>query len=228
MKLYYDLHIHSALSPCAEDEMTPNNIVNMALIKELDAIAIADHNAVDNVEAAMKVADGTGLIVIPGVEIQTLEDIHVLCLFKSLENMKAFMLQFDPYLPKLAHREKFGTQLIMDENDEIVSNKPYSLMFASNLGIARLREMVLGHSGAFVPAHVNKSSMSLLSNLGFFPEDLHIVAVEEHLSSRKVDLGNFKVLHNSDAHNLAQISERENFIEVDCKSIECIFDYLEN
>ena len=84
MKAYYDLHIHSALSPCGDEDMTPNNIVNMSLLKGLDVIAVTDHNSCGNVRAVMEVA-GDRLLVIPGLEVETAEEVHVLCYFPTLE-----------------------------------------------------------------------------------------------------------------------------------------------
>ena len=89
MMIAVDLHIHTALSPCADDDMTPNNIVNMALIKGLDAIAITDHNSCDNVEAVIKVA-GDRLLVVPGMEVQTREEVHLLCYFDDLDKLIHF------------------------------------------------------------------------------------------------------------------------------------------
>ena len=81
MKFYYDLHIHSSLSPCADDDMTPNNIVNMALIKGLDVISLTDHNSTKNVEAVHELCQHKGIKFIPGIEVQTKEEVHVLCYF---------------------------------------------------------------------------------------------------------------------------------------------------
>ena len=98
MKVYYDLHIHSCLSPCGEEEMTPNNIVNMAMIKGLDVIAIADHNASQNVAAATAVAKKRDIVVIPAMELQTAEEVHLLCLFKAPEALEAFQIVVDQHL----------------------------------------------------------------------------------------------------------------------------------
>ena len=90
MKIRYDLHIHSALSPCGDADMTPNNIVNMALICGLDMIAVSDHNTAGNVDAVMKVGQTAGITVVPAMEVETMEEIHVLCLFPTLESLLDF------------------------------------------------------------------------------------------------------------------------------------------
>ena len=95
MKLFYDFHIHSALSPCAENEMTPNNIVNMALLKDLDIISITDHNSIKNLEAFDFLTKSLDLLFVPGIEIQTSEDIHVICLFKTIHIIQYKRLIFN-------------------------------------------------------------------------------------------------------------------------------------
>ena len=97
MKLYYDFHIHSGLSPCSSDDMTPNNIVNMSIIKGLDAIAITDHNGISNVRVACEIGEKNGLIVVPGIEIQTIEDVHIVALFQSIKDIEEFYKQIENY-----------------------------------------------------------------------------------------------------------------------------------
>ena len=121
MRLYYDLHIHSSLSPCGDNDMTPNNIVNMAKLNELDIIAITDHNSCKNCAAAIKVGNEVGVTVVPGMELTTSEDIHVVCLFPDLESAEAFDNYVCERLMKFPNEaDIFGHQYIMDENDEII------------------------------------------------------------------------------------------------------------
>jgi len=123
MKTAVDLHIHTALSPCADQDMTPNNIVNMALLKGLDVISITDHNSCDNVAAVMKAAEGK-ILVLPGIEVQTREDIHLLCYFESIETLKDFDCELRSHLYKLDNRpEIFGHQYIMDHRDRIIGER---------------------------------------------------------------------------------------------------------
>ena len=123
MKYYYDLHIHSSLSPCGDEDMTPNNIVNMAILKGLDIIAVTDHNAAGNVEVIMKRGARKQLIVVPGIEIESAEDVHILALFPDLDSCLATERSVREALPFIKNRaEIFGRQLLMDEADEITGD----------------------------------------------------------------------------------------------------------
>ncbi|MDR1703142.1 MAG: PHP domain-containing protein, partial [Clostridiales bacterium] len=129
--LLCDLHNHTALSPCAENDMTPNNIVNMAMLCELDAIAITDHNSAGNALAVIKAAEAIGapLIVVPGMEAESSEEVHTVCLFPDMDKLTAFNEWISAGMPKIKNKPGiFGEQYIMDENDEIVGeHKPLLL-----------------------------------------------------------------------------------------------------
>lgn len=118
MLIHYDFHIHSALSPCAEMEMTPHSIVGMAAVKGLQAIAVTDHNSIENVRAAMRVGDAYDVVVLPGIEVQTKEDVHILCLFAKWEQLESFYAALEPYRIRVLHQpDKFGRQVIFTEED---------------------------------------------------------------------------------------------------------------
>ena len=131
MRLYYDLHINSSLSPCGDNDMTPNNIVNMAKLNELDIIAVTDHNTCRNCSAAIKVGEEVGLTVVPGMELTTSEDIHVVCLFPDLESAEKFDKYVYERLMKIPNEaDIFGHQYVMNENDEIATS---FLVYVSSL-----------------------------------------------------------------------------------------------
>ena len=118
--LYYDLHIHSCLSPCGDDDMTPANLVGMAAVKGLDVIALTDHNTCKNCPAAMHHGAEYGVTVIPGMELTTEEEIHVICLFPSLQDALSFDTRIGSKLMPFPNREDiFGKQQIMNEKDEV-------------------------------------------------------------------------------------------------------------
>jgi len=120
-RYFYDLHIHSALSSCAENDMTPNNIVNMALLKGLDFIAITDHNSAENVKAVMKCAQNKDIIVVPGMELETAEEVHLACLFPDLESVIEYSRKIYSSLPEIKNNERiFGQQLVVDSGDKII------------------------------------------------------------------------------------------------------------
>ena len=217
MKLYYDLHIHSALSPCGDNDMTPNNIVNMAYLKGLDIIAVTDHNSCGNVRAVQKAAEGK-LMVIPGMEIETSEEVHILGLFPSIESAEEMEGVIKTLSTPIKNRpEIFGNQYYMDENDEIVGEEERLLVTATGLDIYTAVENILRLGGVPIAAHIDRTSYSVLSNLGFIPPDLNIAAVEITSANRDAMIdtyADYVILTSSDAHYLGDISERNCFIEV--------------
>ena len=217
MKLYYDLHIHSALSPCGDNDMTPNNIVNMAYLKGLDVIAVTDHNSCGNVRAVQRAAEGK-LMVIAGMEIETSEEVHVLGLFPSIEAAEEMETALAASAAPVKNRpEIFGNQYYMDENDEIVGEEERLLVTATGLDIYDTVENILRLGGVSIAAHIDRTSYSVLSNLGFIPPDLKIGAVEITSANRDAMIdryADYVVLTSSDAHYLGDISERNCCIEV--------------
>ncbi len=234
MLMAYDFHIHSVLSPCAEMEMTPNSIVGMAAVKGLQAIAITDHNSIENVKACMEVGEQYGVIVLPGIEVQTKEDVHVLCLFSEWTQLALFNQALEPYRILVNHQpEKFGRQVIMTSEDEEVGDLEYSLYFSYAVGLSQLFEMVDGLTGAFIPAHVDRKSFSVISNLGFVPFDLPIHTLEyssacdiEKFQNMNPLVKNYSILVDSDAHQLVDINEPIHSIEVNALTANAIIEKL--
>lgn len=229
MKLYYDLHIHSCLSPCGDDEMTPNNIVNMAYIKGLDVIALTDHNIGQNVKSVMACAETLGILVVPGMEVQTKEEIHALCYFPSLINLENFEMALDAYRMKIPNRvDKFGNQWIMNESDEIVDDYPYALILSLSVGLEELDALVVANQGVMVPAHINKGANSLIKYLGFVPSELRgrTMEVFNKVSIDPNLIEESRIIYNSDAHFITDINEREHFMNVDAANIESVIKYL--
>ncbi len=229
MRFFYDLHIHSALSPCGDTDMTPNNIVNMALLKGLDIIAVSDHNSCGNVRSVQKAA-GDRLLVIPAMELETSEEVHLLCLFPDLESASKMEDAIRSKTPFIKNRpEIFGNQYYFDENDNILGEEESLLVRATGIDIYSAVKMAGELGGVAVPAHIDRSSYSILSNLGFIPPDLKIGAVEITSDGREAMAEEYKslaVLTNSDAHYLWDISERDYFIELPEKSISCVLSHL--
>ncbi len=236
MKLSYDLHIHTALSPCASDDMTPNNIVNMAAIKGLDIIGITDHNSTENCASVIKAAKNKELLVVPGVELQTSEEVHLLCFFENLLNLREFQDVIDSSMVKGKNiSEIFGNQLIMDEKDHVVGQKQHMLLTSSGLSLNRAVELVSEMGGVVVPAHIERKSYSIITNLGFVPPELNLSYLEIYQPGNLPDLTakfdylkNYKYLFNSDAHELGCISEPERFIECKSKSLYEVINTIKN
>lgn len=228
MKYYYDLHIHSDLSPCGSEDMTPNNIVNMSYIKGLNIISVTDHNTTENLPAILELSKSIGLLAIPGIEVTTKEEVHVLCYFEDIcDAIKFGRLIYDS-LPSIKNIPSiFGKQNIYNSSDEIIGSLDKLLINASPYSLNEINIMIRKYHGIMIPAHINKKSNSLLGVLGFIPNNLQINLVEIYskLEVSEKLIKNCKIIKNSDAHNLTDISEKENFMEL--KSIENIYEYLE-
>lgn len=228
--IYYDFHIHSALSPCGDKDMTPNNIVNMAALSGLSAIAISDHNTVGNVRAAMEVGKACGVTVLAGMEIETAEEVHILTLYPDIEAAEKAAKVIYKSLPDIKNRpEIFGEQIFMDCEDNIAGYEEKLLISPSSLSINEVFDLVKSVGGIFVPAHVDRHSYSVLTNLGFIPDDIDIRNIEvskstadlsAYLESRP-ELSKYRIFRNSDAHYLQDISVAE--ANLDEKDVYDIF-----
>lgn len=216
MKYYYDFHIHSCLSPCSSDDMTPNNIVNMAKLKGLDVIAVTDHNTCKNCEAVIAVGKKEGLLVLPALELQTSEDIHILCYFPTLEKAKEFEEKELGNMTFIKNNEEiFGKQIIMSDEDNEIGFIENLLINSSGISIDSIGEMVKKYSGAVVPAHIDRDSYSVLEVLGEISEELNFKCVEiSKTENAQTYQEKFRIITNSDAHHLWDISEKENFINL--------------
>lgn len=209
--------------------MTPNNIVNMALLKELDVIALTDHNSCKNLEVTATLAKEAGLLFVPGVEVQTKEEVHLLCYFPSLTNAMDFDRYLDEYRLLIPNNiNKFGQQSVMNERGEQVDEFAPSLLFSIDKDIEEIVTMVRHYRGVVVPAHINKSTNSILVNLGFIPPELcfHTVELFGTATLESLNLKGYQVLRNSDAHYLAHISEPVNYMPVKERSVQAVLDYI--
>lgn len=231
MKLYYDLHIHSALSPCGDEDMTPNNIVNMAYIKGLDIIAITDHNSCRNARAVMDAGKGV-IKVVPGMEITTSEEVHALCLFPDIESAEDMDNYVRSKMSGIKNQpEIFGRQLIMNAEDEIVGEEENLLINAVNIDIYEASAETKKRGGLFIPAHIDKSSYSVTANLGFLPPDLYVDGLEitaKGLEKYSEMYSEYGIITDSDAHYLGNISEKENCLNAENKTIQKILEFLCN
>lgn len=212
---YYDFHIHSCLSPCGDSDMTPGNIAGMAFIKGLQVVALTDHNTCRNCPPFLKAAEEYGLIAIPGMELTTQEEVHVLCLFAELEDA----LLFDSYvyehlLPIPNNPDIFGKQELYNEKDEVIGEEPYLLINATDISFDSVNELMTRFHGVMIPAHLDKQTTSLLSNLGFIPPDSQFKVAELHqlenlhrIMKDNPYLNQCRIICNSDAHYLEHIHE---------------------
>ena len=236
LSLSYDLHIHSCLSPCGDDERTTANIVGMAFVKGLDVIALTDHNAVRNCIAAKEVADAYGLTLICGMELTTAEECHVVMLMPSLEKA----LELDEYvharlMPIKNDPRIFGKQEVRDSDDNVISTEDTLLITATSISFGEAFSLAESLGGVAIPAHVDKSTTSVISNMGFIPPESTFRTAEfkntdnvERYKELYPYLKNCKIITSSDAHYLQDINEPVNFIHAREKSADAIIDAIRN
>jgi hypothetical protein len=208
-----ELHVHTVLSPCAEVEMLPPLIVQEALERGINLIAVTDHNASANVSAVQRAAVGTDLTILPGMELQTREEVHLLCLFDNLDQLADWQGQVDRALPNLKNDpEHFGDQFIVDETGEFLCREERLLLTSTTFSIEAAFAAVDQLGGMVIPAHVERTAFGLFPVLGFIPAGLPIVALE--ISSRlpagaaarvHPQLAEHPLLVGGDAHMLDQI-----------------------
>jgi len=229
--MFVDLHIHSCLSPCADDDMTPANICGMAHIKGLDAIAVTDHNTARNLPYVKEAADFYHLILLPGMEVTTREEVHLLGYFPTVDDALEAGEVFSSHLPKMPNRPKFfGNQFIMNTDDEIMGEETRMLIGATDLDLAECTEIIRNRGGVAIPAHINRGSNGLLVNLGLMPEEpaFPVVEVARHLDIHPSVVKDRMVLYSSDAHQLGNIMEAEFDFQVERFSLGGLFDTLKN
>ena len=226
MSTYYcDLHIHSCLSPCGDEDMTPGNIVGMAVLNGLNIVALTDHNSVKNCPAFYKIAKDFGIVPVAGVEVTTSEDVHAVCLFRSLEAAMSFGELLDAKrFPVKNKPDIFGKQSIVNENDEIVGEEEFLLINAVNLSLDETFDEVTKRGGVCYPAHIDRSANGIIAMLGDFPPEPSFSAFElNDIGLLDEALKKFSVLSerklvwvaSSDAHYLTDISEKGFAIDLD-------------
>lgn len=220
MRYFYDLHIHSCLSPCADDDMTPANIAGMAKLNGLSVIALTDHNSTKNTKAFYAACEQMGIIPIAGIEVTTAEDIHLVGLFPDLASAKAF----DTYLQD--HRilyknpvDIYGHQFLYDINDTVIGEDPYLLSNALTLSLDEAIAALKEYGAVVYPAHIDREANGMVSVLGSVPTEYGFITVEIH-DPQNTDSSLAKclpsipqVLHSSDAHFLWDIADALHYFE---------------
>ncbi len=228
MGTFCDLHLHSCLSPCADDDMTPWNMVGMAKIKGLDVIAITDHNAALNAEDAIEAGREYGVEVIPGMEITTREEVHMLGYFYSLENALAAGEEVYEHLaPVVNNPLLFGNQTIMRNGDTPSGTLEKLLINATDLSVDDVCALIRKHGGIPIPAHINRGSNGMIGALGLMPflPEYPVVEVYRQIPCPAYATKGRTILHSSDAHHLEDIQEK--VFELDCPpSAKGVLDWI--
>lgn len=234
MNLKYDFHLHSCLSPCGDNDMTPYNLVNMAKLLGYDIIALTDHNSCLNCPAALKAGEEAGITVVPGMELCTSEEIHAVCLFPDLKKALEFSDYVKSTMPPVKNDASiFGEQIVMDSTDRIIGNEEILLTAASGISIDDAVKEVSRFGGAVFPAHLDRASYSVLSVLGFMYPEMGFAAAEfthkayiPQYEEKHPLLKEMKKLRNSDAHYLENMVEPSVEIDLPECSAEAVVSYL--
>ncbi|MFO7997757.1 MAG: PHP domain-containing protein [Bacteroidales bacterium] len=212
-----DLHVHSVLSPCGDLEMSPARIVEEAARKKIDILGIADHNSTLHGPLIKRLAAEKGIFVLCGAEVTTKEETHCLAFFEDLEKLGIFQQYLEDHLPDIANNPRyFGYQVVVDENGLILEQIDKLLISALDQTIEQLEEKVHGLGGLFIPAHIDRPSYSLISQLGFVPPGLRADAFEVSRLTTPADmvkkfpyLEGRSFIGGSDAHQPEQIGSRK-------------------
>lgn len=230
-----DIHIHTVLSPCGDIDMSPINIVNKAVSLNLDIIGITDHNSTLHCELIKKIGEKHELFVLMGAEVTTKEEVHCLAFFEDTISLKAFQQYLEEHLPPIVNDvDRFGYQVVVDENEDIIDQVEYLLISGINQSIDQVERKVHELNGLFIPAHIDKKSTSLISQLGFIPPDLKADALEISSNWEKspevvamAKMTNLPLITNSDAHFIEQIGKQYTIFSLNELSYKGIKEALE-
>ena len=221
IRLPYDLHIHSCLSPCADDDMTPCDIAGLAAVNGLKLAALTDHNSVKNCPAFCAAADAYGLVPVPGMELCTAEEIHLVCLFPALACAMAFGACVEERLLPVKNRPAiFGNEIVTDADGNETGREERLLITAAQLPLAEAASLCRAHGGACFPAHIDREANGILGVLGALPETPAFGTVELHDRARRAefaarpDVAGRRILVSSDAHRLSDLLDADGAEEI--------------
>ena len=222
-RYFYDLHLHSCLSPCADNDMTPSSIAGMGMLAGIRIMALTDHNSTANCPAFFRAADAVGVIPVAGMELETAENIHVVCLFEALAGAMSFGEEVAARRFPICNKpEIYGDQLIVDHDDNELGRDPLLLVVATGIPLTVVPEIVGRHGGVCYPAHVDRPSNGIIAILGDLPPDFPTECVElndmsrrDELSASYHSLSGKKFLAGSDAHRLDAIRDAEHSVNLD-------------
>ena len=222
MRYTYDLHNHSCLSPCADNDNTPNNIAGMAYLSGIKIVALTDHNSAKNCPAFYEAAERYGIVPIAGMELTTSEDIHLVCLFENIDSA----LNFDRYLQERRvlfknRADIFGEQLIMNGKDEVIGEDEHLLSNATTISLDEAPDLIKSYGGVCYPAHIDRDANGIIAILGTVPPTPDFNAYEMRDGNRiseykeKYGLSDKLIIVSSDSHYLTDINETNNFFELE-------------
>lgn len=207
-----DLHIHTCLSPCGDLEMLPRGIVEGARARGIDMIGVCDHNSAENLEAVLRAAEGAPLRVLPGVEVTTREEVHILGIFEDAREAEDLQELVYAHLGGENDENFFGEQVVVDERGEVLRLNKRLLIGATTLSVDQVVGAIVARGGMAVASHVDRPSFSIVSQLGMVPEGMPFDALElspnlspDDARERFPDCRRYPLLRSSDAHFLRDI-----------------------
>lgn len=220
-RYYYDLHIHSCLSPCGDADATPGNMAGMGALAGLQIMALTDHNTCRNCPAFFEAAARYGIVPVAGMELTTAEDIHVVCLFPALEAALGFDRVVESRRIRIANRpDIFGEQWVMNGEDEVIGSEPDLLTNATTISLEEAPRLAADWGGVCYPAHIDRPSNGILAVLGCLPAEPVFPCVElqdganEPAYRQQYLTPDTRVVVSSDAHYLWHIRDKERYIEL--------------
>ncbi|MBQ1202648.1 MAG: PHP domain-containing protein [Clostridia bacterium] len=221
-RYYYDLHIHSCLSPCGDDDCTPHNLAGMGALAGLQIMALTDHNTCRNCPAFFEATRQHGIVAVPGMELTTAEEVHMICLFPTLEAALAFDEEIAARRIHIPNRpEIFGNQWVMDAQDKVLAEEADLLSNATTVTIEESVPLAAQYGGIAYPAHIDREANGIVAVLGSLPETPQFSCVELHDGTRETEfraahgLEKTRVVVGSDAHYLWDIRDKERYLELD-------------
>lgn len=214
--------------------MTPNNIANMAALSGCEIIAITDHNTCKNAASVMKAGESCGLLVLPGMELCTSEEAHVVCLFETLEGAMGFDAYIYKNMPHVKNKaEIFGEQRMLDENDELIGLEENLLLVSSLIGVNEVVSLAEEYGGTAFPAHVDRDSYSVLASLGTIPPEARFAAAEvtrdcdlDKLRQQYPELSQMRIVSDSDSHYLESLTGEPRRLHLPEKTCRAVINAL--
>jgi len=224
-KLKADLHIHTCLSPCGDLEMSPKNIVNQAKTKNIDILGICDHNSAENTPALRKAAQKYKIQVLPGIEVTTQEEVHILALFNKISSVSELQKIIYKNLPGENDDKTFGIQVAVNEAGEVLHFNNHLLIGATTLSLEEVIKIIHSLDGLAIASHIDRSAFSLISQLGFIPNNIELDALEV---SPLISLSEAKKRYKpklplvcfSDAHFIKEIGQCYTFFYIEKTSVQ--------